>query len=414
MKHENLSRLKRTVSGLLALAMTASIFSAVPASADVEVGSSKTYYGDGYNVKYDVTSVWGDHSNVNVTLTNTGDEAIRNWALKYDTDGDIENIWNGVVFDSDEGYSIIKNAGYNYEIAPDGSISFGYTVVGADDLPESIVLSSERRDFDPADYSVTLNVENDWGTGFIGNIAIEAIGDKPIEAWRLSFDANFDLSSVWNASLLGSENNSYTVDSTYATAFIQPGETVSFGLCGIKDNDKIPEISNISINGVVVDGSIDNTNIPDSSEDDSISDSSSENYSSDNLEDNSSHLEDNSSQLDDSYQSDSSEADDSSDIQDDSSQSDSSENSDDSSVEDNAPVETDAITVTAFGKYNAEENAIDIEWQSNISGDYEVLVSDDNEKYESLINENTFTSYRYHIENDFETKYFKVRGDFGQ
>lgn len=409
MKHKNLSRLRRTISGILALTMTASIFSAVPASADVEVGSSKTYYGDGYNVKYDVTSVWGDHSNVNVTLTNTGEEAIRNWALKYDTDGDIENIWNGVVFDSDEGYSIIKNAGYNYEIAPDGSISFGYTVVSADDLPESIVLSSERRDFDATDYSVTLNVENDWGTGFTGNIAIEAIGDKPIEAWRLSFDANFDLSSVWNASLLGSENNSYTVDSTYATAFIQPGETVSFGLCGIKDNDIIPEINNISINGVVVDGSIDNTNIPDSSEDDSISDSSSENYSSDNLEDNSSHLEDSSSQLDDSYQSDSSEADDSSDIQDDSSQSDSSENSADSSEEDNAPVETDAITVTAFGKYNVEENAIDIEWQSNISGDYEVLVSDDNEKYESLINENTFTSYRYHIENDFETKYFKVR-----
>ena len=97
MKHKNLSRLMRTISGILALTMTASIFSAVPASAYVEVGSSKTYYGDGYNVKYDVTSVWGDHSNVNVTLTNTGDEAIRNWALKYDTDGDIENIWNGCI-----------------------------------------------------------------------------------------------------------------------------------------------------------------------------------------------------------------------------------------------------------------------------------------------------------------------------
>jgi len=160
-----------------------------------------------YNVKYDVTSVWDDYSNVNVTLTNTGDEAICNWALKYDTDGDIENIWNGVVFGSDEEYSIIKNAGYNYEVAPNGSISFGYTAVGADDLPESIVLSSERKDYDPEDYSVTLNVENDWGTGFTGNISIEAVGDKTIEAWRFLFDANFDLSSVWNATLLDSENN---------------------------------------------------------------------------------------------------------------------------------------------------------------------------------------------------------------
>lgn len=156
------TKLNRIISSVLALTMTASLFNAVPASAETLAGTSKTYLYDGYTVKYDVTNAWDDHSNVNLTITNTSDAPIKNWALKYDTDGDIENIWNGVVFNCDEEFSIIKNAGYNYEIAPDSSITFGYTIVGADELPESIILSSQRKLFNADDYVVTLTVENDW------------------------------------------------------------------------------------------------------------------------------------------------------------------------------------------------------------------------------------------------------------
>ena len=248
MLRKHTSRLKRSISGLLALTMTASIMPTVPVFAEVQTGSSKTYVGDGYSIRYDVTSVWGDHSNVNVTLTNTGEEAIQNWALRYDTDGNIENIWNGVIFGSEDESTIIKNSGYNYEIKPDNSVSFGYTIVGADELPDSITLSSQRKDYEANDYTVTLNVQSDWGTGFTGNVEISAVGDKPIEAWRISFDTNFELTSVWNSAIIDSKDNAYTVESTYSTAFIQPGETKSFGLCGTKDSNAVPEISNISIN----------------------------------------------------------------------------------------------------------------------------------------------------------------------
>lgn len=245
--------------------MTASIIPSVNVFAEVQAGSSKTYVGDGYSIKYDVTAVYGDHSNVNVTLTNTGDEAIRNWALRYDTDGDIEDLWNGVIFESDD-LTIIKNNEYNYEVLPEESISFGYTIVGSDKLPENIFLSTKHKDYEANNYTVTLNVENDWGTGFSGNISIEAIGDEAIEAWKLDLDTNFELSSVWNSTIVESNENSYTIESAYATAFIKPGDTKSFGISGTKKIDTTPEISNISLSGIAVDANAEANNISDSSE----------------------------------------------------------------------------------------------------------------------------------------------------
>ena len=265
MLRKRTTKLKRTVSGILALTMTASVMPSINVFADVQAGSSKTYVGDGYSIRYDVTSVWDGNSNVTVTLTNTGEENIRNWALSYDTDGDIKNIWNGVILE-DNDFTIIKNNEYNYEVKPDDSVSFGYTAVGANELPEAIVLSSETKDYEANDYAVTLNIENDWGTGFTGNIAIEAIGDEPIEAWKMSFDTNFELSSVWNSAIVESNENSYTVESAYATAFIKPGETRSFGISGTKETGTTPEISNISLSGVVVDADAEAHNVSDSSE----------------------------------------------------------------------------------------------------------------------------------------------------
>ena len=63
----------------------------------------------------------------------------------------------------------------------------------------------------------------------------------------------------------------------------------------------------------------------------------------------------------------------------------------------------------AFGSYNADNNAVDIEWYSNYSDvSYEVLYSDDNEEYTSLAIETDATTYQYTITEDFDKRYFKV------
>lgn len=84
MKLENLSRLKRTVSGILALTMTAATLSVMPAAADTPTETSRTYYGNGYEVRYDITGAWGEYQNIQVTLKNTSDEPIEKF---YGVDG---------------------------------------------------------------------------------------------------------------------------------------------------------------------------------------------------------------------------------------------------------------------------------------------------------------------------------------
>ena len=125
MKCSHKMRLKRSVSAVLAASMAMSIFSTVPVYA--ETGTT-TYNYDGYKVDYTVTNEWFGNQSVNVTLTNTGDESILNWALGYDANGEINGIWNGYVYSqTDEDY-IIKNSGYNYEIEPYQSVNFCYTL----------------------------------------------------------------------------------------------------------------------------------------------------------------------------------------------------------------------------------------------------------------------------------------------
>lgn len=67
------------------------------------------------------------------------------------------------------------------------------------------------------------------------------------------------------------------------------------------------------------------------------------------------------------------------------------------------------VALYAMGIYNADANAIDIEWFTNyINSSYEVFYSDDNENYTSVAVVSDATSYQYPITDDFEKRYFKV------
>ena len=266
---------RKILSFATGLVLMSTLISPVAALADEE--TTKVFSYETYSVSYEIKSSWDNNQIIEVTLTNTGDEPILNWALIYDAQGEINGIWNGVIFDSNESSYIIKNSGYNYEILPENSVTFGYTLSG-DDLcaPESITLCSQREDVDAESYSVSLSVSDDWGSGFNGLITIENLSDRPIEAWRLGFDANFEISNVWNAQLLSSDNNSYSVCSDITTTPIGVGETKTFGFAAVKDQDSIPEITNTSLSEVAI-----NADLTDHNDDSSEIDDSSSEYSKD-------------------------------------------------------------------------------------------------------------------------------------
>lgn len=64
--------------------------------------------------------------------------------------------------------------------------------------------------------------------------------------------------------------------------------------------------------------------------------------------------------------------------------------------------------IVLSGEYNEYDETIDMMWFTNVAADhYDIYCSDNDENYE-LIDSTDDNSYQYDIEDDFDTKYFKV------
>lgn len=243
---------KRIISGITAAAMSLNIVTIMPTNAFAAGEESRVYEKDGYTVIYTVGSEWENNRSVEVTIRNTGEESILNWALKYDVGGEVYNLWNSTVFSEDEDGTVIKNNGYNYEIEPGQSATYGYIVTGAESfIPEDIELCSRRIDV-KSGYDVDFNITNDWHTGFQAEVSITNTSSEPIEAWTLLFDGNFEINNIWNAKLLSSSNRSYEVANQLWTTPIQVGESAAFGFTADKSATENAKAENFQLTAVIV------------------------------------------------------------------------------------------------------------------------------------------------------------------
>lgn len=254
--------MKRRIISFLLSFVIAFVF-ILPANVLAAEENAKKYYGTGYEITYDIKSQWTGNQNVEVTVKNTGTEPLLNWSLKYDAHGEINGLWNGTVLSSDSTKYIIKNAGYNYEIKPEQSVTFGYTLSGEYmEFPETIELCSQRTERDSEGYSVTMDITDDWDIGFIGTVTIENLSENPLEAWRLSFNTNFDIEDIWNAQILSSFENSYTVANDITTTPIGVGESKTFGFKATKESGVTPEMTDFVMSEITVNEDFTTIDIP--------------------------------------------------------------------------------------------------------------------------------------------------------
>ena len=249
MKYIHRTKFKKIVSGMLAAAMSISLFATVPVSA--ETGKT-TYTYDGYSVEYNVTNEWEGNQTVEITVSNTGDESILNWALKYDAEGEISNLWNANIYEQTESDYVVKNVGWNYEIAPNQSVVYGYTLSGENiSVPETFEMYSKRVDVTEG-YDVKCNYNQVWDTGVQGELVITNTSDTPIEAWTLSFDTNFTINNLWNGRILENTDTSYVVASQMWTNPIQANGSTTIGFVGTKTADIEALLNNFKLTAVVV------------------------------------------------------------------------------------------------------------------------------------------------------------------
>ena len=78
-------------------------------------------------------------------------------------------------------------------------------------------------------YSITFTVADRWSTGFVGSMSITNTGDRAANGWTVGFDAPFDITNIWNGTLIDREGDRYRVSAPDWASRLAPGETVSFG-----------------------------------------------------------------------------------------------------------------------------------------------------------------------------------------
>lgn len=225
-----------TVSAMLMLNMAAT---AVPVSAE---GESKVYTHDGYSVEYTVKNEWTGNQNIEVTITNTGDDVLSGWAMGYNAFGEIGGLWNAKIYGHQGTEYILSSAGYNDELAPGQSTNFGYTLTGDKfKIPQNIVNCAERVDITEG-YNVYYNITADFVDTYQAEMIIENTSDTDIYAWQLSFDGNVTINDLWNGKLIENSNGSFKVKNSENNSVIAAGSSVSFNFGGTKNIETEPNL----------------------------------------------------------------------------------------------------------------------------------------------------------------------------
>ena len=136
-----------------------------------------------------LTSNWDEGYNAKVKIENIGDSTIQNWYLGFDYNNSITNIWNAEISSNEDTEYVIKNVGWNQDIAVGNSIEFGisgdHSFKG---FPENYELIGTSKEVAENDYIIQYKLDSDWGTGFTGSISIMNNTDTALEDWVLEFD----------------------------------------------------------------------------------------------------------------------------------------------------------------------------------------------------------------------------------
>ncbi len=221
---------------------------AIPVSAET-AGESQVYAYEGYTVEYKIVNEWTGNQNIQVTITNTSDELISNWAVGYNASGEINGLWNAQIYGQQGTEYILSCASYNSEIVPGDSVNFGYTLTGDSfKFPQNIINCAERVDITDG-YNVYYNITGDYGDTYQAEMFIENLSDTDISAWQLSFDGNVTIDNLWNGKLIENTDGSFKVKNAEHNSVISTNNSASFNFGGTRiteDDTTIGESSDDS------------------------------------------------------------------------------------------------------------------------------------------------------------------------
>lgn len=230
---------KRWVRGNCLILSLTIILLCLPLSVMAEE-KSPDYYSVSEDLSFEVSasiaSSWDNHANLEFVVANTGSETIHNWYFTFDLPYAIEGIWGAQVFESGSGVFTIKNAGWNQDVLPGNSVTFGMTVASLNgapivDLPTYYMLNTNKKLVDSSDYSVSYQEYSNWGNGFNGAILIENNSYESVEDWELRFSCGQTITEVAGAEF-SFENGLYAISNNGSNQNLLSYSTTSLTVVG--------------------------------------------------------------------------------------------------------------------------------------------------------------------------------------
>ena len=228
--------MKKIISMFLVICMLFNInceSESVKCASNCDKKICSTFVGDGYEVLYEINSIWDKGYIANVHITNTGKEDIENWELSYQSTDQYTNIWNASIDYRSAKYYNIKNAGHNQNIKPGQTVSFGFQASyngKTADIPQKYSLLGEHLVVNKKDCIPKFEIVNSWKDGCIMNVTLYNNSDKNIEDWSINCQFDYRVSNIWRATVSNTEGNNYTFKNCEYNSVIRPGETETFGM----------------------------------------------------------------------------------------------------------------------------------------------------------------------------------------
>ena len=254
MNHKDMSYIGRKSRLLSMLIATILAFSGFPSVVLAEALNAPSYYSVQSNLDYEIstniTSSWINHESIDLVLTNTGSDTIHNWYLTFNTPYNIDNIWNGTLYETDgNGTYTITSNGWNQDIHVGESVTVGITFSSDSETdltidPEWYLLNTQATVLDASQYTFEYTEYSAWETGFTGQLTLTPQVD--CQHWELSFDSNRDITAVSSAVLLDEGDNNYTITHDENNMRLLADTAYNFGIQGDNTEDPL-NLSNVEL-----------------------------------------------------------------------------------------------------------------------------------------------------------------------
>ncbi len=148
-------------------------FSGFPKEYEL-IGNLKDVPAEDYTITYQLKNDWESGFIGEICIENNTEDTLEDWILEFDFPRNINSIWNAVIESHEEEHYVIKNAGYNANIAGGQKITLGFMgEKGSDtDVPYNYFLRSydtytgDSMELDTDGDGIVDGLETQWGLNY--------------------------------------------------------------------------------------------------------------------------------------------------------------------------------------------------------------------------------------------------------